>query len=87
MAEITREDVVNFIANMSVLELSEFVKELEDKFGVSAAVPVAMAAATPAGEVAEAAKEEEKTEFDVILTTSGDKISFSVNCEEEVTFQ
>ena len=73
MADITREDVVNFIANMSVLELSEFVKELEEKFGVSAAAPVAMMAAAPAGEVAEAAKEEEKTEFDVILTASGDK--------------
>jgi large subunit ribosomal protein L7/L12 len=73
MADITREDVVNFIANMSVLELSEFVKELEEKFGVSAAAPVAMMAAGPVGEVAEAAKEEEKTEFDVILIASGDK--------------
>jgi large subunit ribosomal protein L7/L12 len=72
MAEIRKEDVIDFIANMSVLELSEMVKELEEKFGVSAAAPVAMmAAAGPAGEAGEAA--EEKTEFDVILTTPGDK--------------
>lgn len=72
MAEITKEDVIQFIANMSVLELSELVKELEDKFGVSAAAPVAMMAA---GAVAAAggAAEEEKTEFDVILTAAGDK--------------
>ncbi len=71
MAEITKEDVVQFIANMTVLELSEFVKELEDKFGVTAAAPVAVAAAAPG----EAAKEEEaeKTEFDVILSSVGDK--------------
>ena len=72
MAEISKQDVIDFIANMSVLELSEMVKELEEKFGVSAAAPVAMmAAAGPAGEAGEAA--EEKTEFDVILTTPGDK--------------
>lgn len=67
MAEITKADVVSFIENMSVLELSELVKELEDKFGVSAAAPVAVAAA--AAPVAEAA--EEKTEFDVILKAAG----------------
>ena len=72
MADITKADVIEFIANMSVLELSELVKEMEDKFGVSAAAPVAMMAAAPgAGDGAAAA--EEKTEFDVILTTSGDK--------------
>ena len=67
---ITKEDVIEFIANMSVLDLAEFVKELEEKFGVSAAAPVAIAAA-PTGE----AKEEtpEKTEFDVVLTAVGDK--------------
>lgn len=72
MADITKEDVIEFIANMSVLELSEMVKELEEKFGVSAAAPVAMMAAGPVGD-AGAAAAEEKTEFDVILTTSGDK--------------
>lgn len=72
MADITKQDVVDFIANMTVLDLSELVKELEDKFGVSAAAPVAMmAAAGPAGDAGGAA--EEKTEFDVILTTAGDK--------------
>ena len=71
MADITKEDVIEFIANMSVLELSELVKEMEEKFGVSAAAPVAMVAAGPAGDDAGAA--EEKTEFDVILTGFGDK--------------
>jgi large subunit ribosomal protein L7/L12 len=72
MADVTKEDVIEFIAGMSVLELSELVKELEDKFGVSAAAPMAMMAAGPAaGEAAAAA--EEKTEFDVILTAHGDK--------------
>ena len=68
---ITKEDVIEFISNMTVLELSELVKELEDKFGVSAAAPVAVAAAgaVAGGEAQEAA--EEKTEFDVILTDVG----------------
>ena len=70
MADISKQDVIDFIANMTVLELSEMVKEMEEKFGVSAAAPMAMMAAAPA-EAAAAA--EEKTEFDVILTTSGDK--------------
>ncbi|RLC28284.1 MAG: 50S ribosomal protein L7/L12 [Deltaproteobacteria bacterium] len=72
MAEnITREDVIEFIANMTVLDLSEFVKELEEKFGVSAAAPVAVAAAAPAGQAQEEAPEQ--TEFDVVLTAVGDK--------------
>jgi len=71
MANVTKEDVVEFIANMSVLELSELVKELEDKFGVSAAAPVAMAMAPAGGAAPDAA--EEKTEFDVILSQIGDK--------------
>ncbi|PLX82106.1 MAG: 50S ribosomal protein L7/L12 [Desulfuromonas sp.] len=69
MADITKEQVIEFIENMSVLELAELVKELEDKFGVSAAAPVAMAAAP--GAAAPAA--EEKDEFDVVLTGPGDK--------------
>jgi large subunit ribosomal protein L7/L12 len=69
-AKINKEDVVEFISQMTVLELSEFVKELEEKFGVTAAAPVAVAAAAPA-EQAEAA--EEQTEFDVILTEVGDQ--------------
>ncbi|MFO7751082.1 MAG: 50S ribosomal protein L7/L12 [Desulfobacteraceae bacterium] len=71
MADVTKDDVVEFIANMSVLELSELVKELEEKFGVSAAAPVAVAAAGPAAEAA--APAEEQTEFDVILESAGDK--------------
>jgi large subunit ribosomal protein L7/L12 len=69
--QITKEDVVKFIEGMTVIELSELVKELEEKFGVSAAVPVAIAAA-PAG-VDAAAAAEEKTEFDVILTGFGEQ--------------
>jgi len=72
MADITKQDVIDFIANMTVLELSELITELEEKFGVSAAAPVAMmAGGMPAGGDAGAA--EEKTEFDVMLLTAGDK--------------
>ncbi len=70
--KITKEDVVQFISDMSVLDLSEFIKELEEKFGVSAAAPVAMMAAGPADGGAES-QAEEQTEFDVILTACGDK--------------
>lgn len=68
---ITKDQVIEFIANMTVLELANFIKELEGKFGVSAAAPVAAVAAAPVagGETAPAA--EEKTEFDVILTNAG----------------
>ncbi len=71
MADISKAEVIDFIANMTVLELSEFVKELEDKFGVSAAAPVAMMAGVPTA--AAKPQEEEKTEFDVILAAAGDK--------------
>lgn len=71
-AGITKEDVIEFVSNMSVLELSELIKQLEEKFGVSAAAPVAMMAAGPA-QAAAGAPAEEKTEFDVIITASGDK--------------
>lgn len=66
---ITKAEVVSFIENMSVLELAELVKELEEKFGVSAAAPVAVAAVAAAGAAPEAA--EEQTEFDVILKSAG----------------
>ncbi|MFI3271806.1 MAG: 50S ribosomal protein L7/L12 [Pseudomonadota bacterium] len=66
---ITKEQVVEFIGNMTVLELSEFIKELEEKFGVSAAAPMAMA--MPAAGGAAAPAEEEKTEFDVVLKAAG----------------
>ena len=80
MADITKDDVIEFISNMSVLELSELVSEFEDKFGVSAAAPVAMVAGgMPAGDAG--AAEEEKTEFDVVLETIGDK---KINVIKEV---
>ncbi|MDD3619825.1 MAG: 50S ribosomal protein L7/L12 [Desulfobulbaceae bacterium] len=79
MMAVTKEDVIEFISNMSVLELSELIKEFEEKFGVSAAAPVAVAAAAPAEGGAAAA--EEKTEFDVILTAAGDK---KINVIKEV---
>jgi large subunit ribosomal protein L7/L12 len=69
MSQITREDVIKFIESMTVLELSEFVKELEEKFGVTAAAPVAVMAAMPGAAPAEAA--EEKTTFDVVLKEVG----------------
>jgi large subunit ribosomal protein L7/L12 len=78
MANVTKEDVIQFIASMSVLELSELVKELEEKFGVSAAAPMAMMAAGPA---AAAAPVEEKTEFDVVLIAHGEK---KINVIKEV---
>lgn len=68
---VTKEDVIDFIANMSVLELSELIKEMEEKFGVSAAAPVAVAAAAPGGDAGAPAAE--KTEFDVILAAAGDQ--------------
>ena len=80
MADITKDDVIEFISNMSVLDLSELVKELEEKFGVTAAAPMAFAAgAMPAGDAA--AAEEEQTEFDVILETIGDR---KINVIKEV---
>jgi large subunit ribosomal protein L7/L12 len=69
MSEISKADVISFIEKMSVLELAEMVKELEEKFGVSAAAPVAVAAAAAPSGAVEAA--EEQTEFDVILKAAG----------------
>ena len=76
MAEITKEDVVKYIEGMTVLEMAELVKELENKFGVTAAAPAAAAAApSAAGGAAQAPASEEKTEFTVILKSVGtDKI-------------
>lgn len=80
MADITKDQVVDFIANMSVLEMSELVKEMEEKFGVSAAAAAAVAAPASGGGESEAAAEE-KTEFDVILTSFGEK---KINVIKEV---
>ncbi|MCX7990716.1 MAG: 50S ribosomal protein L7/L12 [Proteobacteria bacterium] len=72
---ITKADVIEFIKNMTVIELADFVKELEEIFGVSAAAPVAVAAVATGAAAPQAAQEEEKTEFDLILTDAGaDKI-------------
>jgi len=79
MADITKDQVVDFIANMSVLEMSELVKEMEEKFGVSATAAAVVAPAAGGGE-SEAAPEE-KTEFDVILTSFGEK---KINVIKEV---
>ncbi len=86
MSNITKEDVIKFIENMTVLELSELVKELEEKFGVSAAAPVAVAAAPGmAGAVGGEGQAEEKTEFDVILTGFGDKKIQVIKAVREIT--
>jgi large subunit ribosomal protein L7/L12 len=73
MATLSNEEILEAIANKTLLEVSELVKAFEEKFGVSAAVPVAAAAGGGAGAAAAAEPEEEKDEFDVILTGSGDK--------------
>jgi large subunit ribosomal protein L7/L12 len=74
MATPTKDEVLDAIANWTVLELSEFVKAFEDKFGVSAAAPVAVAAGPAAGAAAgDGAAAEEQDEFDVVLTSAGDK--------------
>jgi large subunit ribosomal protein L7/L12 len=70
----TKEEILDSIANLTVLELSELLADFEARFGVTAAAPVAVAAAPAAGGgAAEAAQEEEQDEFDVILTAAGDK--------------
>lgn len=72
MPDLTKDDVINYISNMTVMELSEMVKELEEKFGVSAAAPMPMMMAGM-GAVQADQKEEEQTEFTVHLTAIGDK--------------
>ena len=69
----TKDEILDAIANMTVLELSELLKDFEEKFGVTAAAPVAVAAGPAAGGGEAAAAEEEKDEFDVILSAAGDK--------------
>jgi len=73
MPEVTKADVMQFIENMTVLELSELISDLEERFGVTAAAPVAAVGAVPVGAGADAAvaQEEEKTDFDVVLTSFG----------------
>ncbi|HMC38567.1 MAG TPA: 50S ribosomal protein L7/L12 [Acidimicrobiales bacterium] len=69
----TKEEILDSIANLTVLELSELLKDFEERFGVTAAAPVAVAAAVPGAGGGEAAVEEEQDEFDVVLAAAGDK--------------
>jgi large subunit ribosomal protein L7/L12 len=70
---LSKDEILEGIGNLSVLELSELLKEFEEKFGVTAAAPVAVAAAPAAGGAEAAGGDEEQTEFDVVLTAAGDK--------------
>jgi large subunit ribosomal protein L7/L12 len=82
MADITKEQVVDYLSNLPVIQIAELVKELEDKWGVSAA-PVAVAGAAAAAAPAEAA--EEKTEFDVVLAEAGAKKINVIKAVREIT--
>jgi large subunit ribosomal protein L7/L12 len=81
---ITKEDVFNFIDNMTILEMSQFIKEFEERYGVTAAAPVAAVAAPVAG-VAAAPAVEEKTSFDVILSSAGEKKIQVIKVVRELT--
>ncbi|MGI5840471.1 MAG: 50S ribosomal protein L7/L12 [bacterium] len=85
MANLTKEEILEAISNMTVLELADLVKAFEEKFGVSAAAPVAMAAAPAAGGAAAPAEEVEQTEFDVVLTGTGDKKIQVIKAVRELT--
>ncbi|MHB1342510.1 MAG: 50S ribosomal protein L7/L12 [Coriobacteriia bacterium] len=82
MANITREEVLEWVKGAPALELAELVKEMEEVFGVSAAAPMAVAAAPAAGE---AVAEEEKTSFDVVLTGAGEKKIQVIKVVRELT--
>jgi large subunit ribosomal protein L7/L12 len=84
MAETTKDQVFEFIDNMTIMQMSEFIKEFEDRYGVTAAAPVAAmaAAAAPAGEAEEA---EEQTSFEVVLSAIGDKKIQVIKVVREVT--
>ena len=79
----TKENVFEFSDKMTILEMSEFIKEFEERYGVTAAAPVAVAAAPAAG--GEAAAEEEQTSFDVVLTAVGDKKIQVIKAVRELT--
>ena len=85
-AKITKDDVIKYIEEMTVVELAELVKELEERFGVTAAVPMPTAVVPGAGTGVAAAQEaEEKVEFDVTLTSFGDKKIQVIKAVREVT--
>lgn len=81
---VTKEDVFGFIDNMTILEMSQFIKEFEERYGVTAAAPVAVAAAPGAAAGAPAAAEE-KSSFDVVLTAAGDKKIQVIKVVRELT--
>jgi large subunit ribosomal protein L7/L12 len=80
---ITKEQVFEFIDTMTILDMSKFIKEFEERYGVTAAAPVAVAAAAPGAAAAPAA--EEKTSFDVVLTAAGDKKIQVIKVVRELT--
>ncbi len=82
---LSRDELLDAIGNMTVLELSEFVKEFEEKFGVTAAAPVAVAAGPAAGGAGGAPAAEEQSEFDVILTGAGEKKIQVIKVVREIT--
>ncbi|MEJ5228100.1 50S ribosomal protein L7/L12 [Thermodesulfovibrio sp.] len=84
---ITKEEVFQFFDNLTILELSQFIKEFEERYGVTAAAPVAVAAAVPGAPAAAAAAPaaEEKTSFDVILKAAGDKKIQVIKVVRELT--
>ncbi len=84
MATLTKEEFVDAIGNMTVLELSDLIKAIEEKFDVKAAAPVAVAAAPAAGGAA-AEAQEEKTEFDAVLSSAGDKKIQVIKVVREIT--
>ncbi|HYF00402.1 MAG TPA: 50S ribosomal protein L7/L12 [Planctomycetota bacterium] len=85
MATLTRDELLDAIGNMTVLELSEFVKAFEEKFGVTAAAPVAVAAPGAGGPAAAAPAVEEQTEFTVMLNGAGDKKIQVIKVVREIT--
>ena len=85
MAELNQQQVIDYIKGISVLELSQLIKDMEEKFGVSAAAAVAVAAPAAGGAAAGGAKAEEKTEFTVVLTAVGDNKVNVIKAVREVT--
>jgi len=81
---VTKDDVFSFIDNMTILDMSKFIKEFEERYGVTAAAPVAVAAAPGAAAGAPAAAEE-KSSFDVVLTAVGDKKIQVIKVVREIT--
>ncbi len=82
---VTKDEVFQFIDSMTILEMSEFIKEFEDRYGVTAAAPVAVAAAPGAAAGDASAAAEEKTSFDVVLTSVGDKKIQVIKVVRELT--